>query len=166
MKQEQLEDQAMKQEVEDQAHLREWVEREEGEEEAIASLREWMGEGTEDSVIQSGGEIQLGVEGEFHQEGDGEKVIQLEGEGEGVMQLEGDGEGVMQLEDGGMRVLAETGAGAMVEIVARLQEQQERLRAALVTVQQRRAVTDQVLHLHPCPCTFAWVFQSIKKNFF
>ena len=123
-----------REEVEEQASLREWVEREEGEEEAIASLREWMGEGTEDSVIQSGSEL--------HQEGVGEGVM------EGELHHDGVGEGVMQMEGEGVRVLAETGAGAMVEIVARLQQQQERLRAALATVQQRRAVTDQVLHLH------------------
>ena len=95
-------------------------EEEKEEEQQISSLRDWAEEATEDTVKE------VAAKNSSKETPSEEKV---------------DG----QSENEGLGLMAEAGADSMLEIAERLAEQRELLKAAVVTMQQKKTLNDQAV---------------------
>jgi len=95
-------------------------EEERDEDQQISSLREWAEEATEDTVKEEVSER------------DSKETLRKE-----AAEAHSDNEA--------LAVMAEAGAGSMLEIAARLAEQRDLIKAAVVTMQQKKTLSDQAV---------------------
>ena len=95
-------------------------EEERDEDQQISSLREWAEEATEDTDKEE-------VSGRDSQETLREEAAEAHSDNEALA------------------VMAEAGAGSMLEIAARLAEQRDLIKAAVVTMQQKKTLSDQAV---------------------
>ena len=95
-------------------------EEERDEDQQISSLREWAEEATEDTVKEEVSER------------DPQETLRKE-----ASEAHSDNEA--------LAVMAEAGAGSMLEIAARLAEQRDLIKAAVVTMQQKKTLSDQAV---------------------
>lgn len=95
-------------------------EEERDEDQQISSLREWAEEATEDTVKEEVSER------------DSQEILRKE-----AAEAHSDNEA--------LAVMAEAGAGSMLEIAARLAEQRDLIKAAVVTMQQKKTLSDQAV---------------------
>jgi len=108
----------LQQEVIKRARTLSREEEREEEQQQISSLRDWAEEATEDTVK----EVAAETDSRERKEG-------IEGQGENE----------------GLGLMAEAGADSMLEIAERLAEQRDLLKAAVVTMQQKKTLNDQAV---------------------
>ena len=108
----------LQQEVIKRARTLSREEEREEEQQQISSLRDWAEEATEDTVK----EVAAETDSRERKEG-------VEGQGENE----------------GLGLMAEAGADSMLEIAERLAEQRDLLKAAVVTMQQKKTLNDQAV---------------------
>ena len=113
----------MQQEVIKRARTLSREEEREEEQQQISSLRDWAEEATEDIAEEGIAETDSG---ETPRKGG------VEGQGENE----------------GLGLMAEAGADSMLEIAGRLAEQRDLLKAAVVAMQQKKTLNDQLDNLY------------------